>query len=358
MKWLIFFLVVTTACGIADPSRKALAFEFAQGVIVDAARSVLYMMNAAGRIDALDLSTGEVIATSDRKAKPLLLYDDTLLVQAELKDQVEALSLVGLTIKDLKLKFASDLSLPSQVRTGYFYLSARIDGDEIIVLWRSIQRRMSAIPTGKPAHVSAGFARFDPVTGRIIATGDGEPSGPGSAKGEVPVTVQKLVDEGALASPLCWVDNLIAALQYVEENGGKRATLRRWIKNTGEGLPTVPLFGDEFTFRNFSRDCRDLLASKVNHGGVWHIYSVISGRQIGEIHNSLPGPEFFVSGGKLIYLSPALGEKIAGRLRIDPPRLVAMDLGSGKELWARAVGETGYVGPLPPSNPTTGPIPH
>lgn len=50
-----------------------------------------------------------------------------------------------------------------------------------------------------------------------------------------------------------------------------------------------------------------------------------------EISNPLPGPDFFVSGSDLIYLSPAGGRSIAGRLKIDPPRLVAINLIEGRD---------------------------
>jgi hypothetical protein len=73
----------------------------------------------------------------------------------------------------------------------------------------------------------------------------------------------------------------------------------------------------------------------------------VTGKEIAEIHNALPGPEFFVTGDNLIYQSPASGDKIAGRLRIDPPRLVAIKFDTGKEQWARPIGETVYAGPYP-----------
>jgi hypothetical protein len=349
MKSLFSYLVLAAACGIAIAPRNALGFEFAQGVIVDIARSVAYMVNSEGRIDAVNLSDGEVIATSTRGAKPLLLYDDVLL--AEGKDQIDALRVVGLSTGDLKQKFAVDLTLSNRVRTSSFYVGARIDGNATIVQWRSIQRPMSPVPTREPAHVASGFARIDPATGRLIAAGEGEPPVPGSPAVEAPSTVQKLADKGALASPLCRVDDIIAALEYIQQNSGRRVTLRRWNIDTGEALPTINLFDGELAFRNFSRDCRYLLASREMDGWVWHIYSVITGKQIAEIHNPLPGPEFFVSGGNLIYQAPAVGESIAGRLRVEPPRLVAINIINGKELWARPIGETAYLGPPPPGNP-------
>jgi outer membrane protein assembly factor BamB len=347
MRLFYSLLVLTAACGIAGASCYARAFEFAQGVIVDSLHSVVYMMNSEGRIDAVNLSTGEVIATSARGAKPLFLYDDVLLAGAT--DRIDALSVVALTTKDLKPKFELELTLPSRVRTDSFYVGARLYGNEIIVQWRSIRRLISAIPTREPADVAFGFARIDPATGRLIAAEEGEPPAPPMPQLDIPATVQKLADDRKLASPLCPVDNFVSALQYVEQNGKKQMVmvLRRWNRDTGENVPSESLFGDELTFRSFSRDCRHLLASSEMDGWVWHIYSIITGKQIAEIHNPLPGPEFFVSGSNLIYQSPAAGESIAGRLRIDPPKLVALDLNSGKELWARPIGETAYAGPYP-----------
>ncbi len=345
MKSFCSLLVLMAACGITLAAPNARAFEFAQGVIVDALHSVVYMSNAEARIDAVSLVDSKVIATSTRRANPLLLYNTVLLTAAQ--DRINALSVVGLTTKDLTPKFEVELPLPSRVRAGSFYVGARIWRNEIIVQWRSIRRPISAIPTREPAVVTTGFARVDPATGRLIAAGEGEPPVASVPKFAIPAIVQKLADEGKLASPLCSVDNLVAALQYVEENGKNRLVLRHWHKDTGKSMRVASLFDSEFTFRNFSRDCRHLLASKAMDGWVWHIYSTITGKQIAEIHNALPGPEFFVSGGSLIYQSPASGEEIAGRLRVDPPRLVAINLDNGKELWARPIGETTYVGPYP-----------
>src|SRR6516164_5266996 len=115
------------------------------------------------------------------------------------------------------------------------------------------------------------------------------------------------------------------------------------------------LFDNEFTFENFSKDSRYLLASRELEGWLWRIYSMRTGKRIAEIHNPLPEPEFFVSKSNLIYQSPAAGQTVGGRFRIDPPRLVAIDLDNGKELWARPIGKTTYVGPCP-ANPA-GPLP-
>jgi hypothetical protein len=338
-------LMLTAAVGIARAAPNPRGFEFAQGVIVDALHSIVYMSNAEGRIDAVSLTSGDVIATSSRGTKPLLLYDDVLLAAAQ--DRTDALSVVALTTPDLRPKFALELALPNRFPTGSFYVGARRDGNEFIVQWRSIRRAISAIPTREPADVATGFARIDPATGHLIAAAEGEPAAPPAPQFDVSAAAQKLTDDGKLASQFCPVDNLVVALQYVEENAPKHVVLRRWNRETGESMPAASLFGDGFTFRNFARDCRHLLASKEMNGWIWRIYSTVTGQQIAEIHNSLPGPEFFVPGSNLIYQLPAAGRSIAGRLQIDPPQLVAIDLNSGKEQWARPIGETASIGPYP-----------
>jgi hypothetical protein len=323
-------------------AQSALAFEFAQGVIVDGARSLVYVMNPEGGIDAVALSGGAVTATTTRGAKPLLLYDDTLLAQAEGKDGV--LSLVSLRTKDLEPAFTVDVPLPSGIQApvsdrlgASFYASARRDGDVILVQWRSMQRTISGVPTREPGHVSTGFARIDPRDGRLIASGEGELSTPGNAEEEIP---------GSGAAPRCASDDLVAAIHY----DGDKVTLRRWNK-AGEPLPDIRLFGRELTFQNFSRDCRHLLASKAANGWNWYIYSVASGQRLTEIHSSRPSAEFFVWGDSLIYEAAAVEELISGQLTmVQPHRLQAIDF-TGKELWARPIRETTYRGPYPSSHP-------
>jgi hypothetical protein len=48
MKRLLVFPVLIFACSIPKASQTSLAFEFAQGVIVDPAASVVYLMNPEG----------------------------------------------------------------------------------------------------------------------------------------------------------------------------------------------------------------------------------------------------------------------------------------------------------------------
>jgi hypothetical protein len=349
MKSWSVCLMFIAACGIIYPSTSARPFEFVQGVIVDARHGIIYMSNSRMGIDAVGLSTGEVIANSTRGVKPLQLYGDVLLAEAQ--GRSNALNIIGLTAKDLKPIFDLEIPIPVEARQGSFYVGARVDGNEIILRWRSIRRPIRAIPTREPANVIGGFARVDPATGRLITVGEGEPPAPTATKIEIPAALQQLTDHAKLASQLCPIDDMVAALEYVEERGEQHLKLLRWRKTTNESLPTVRLFGQELTFRTFSRDCRHLLASSEMNGWVWHLYSTTSGEQTAEFHNDVPGAEFFVFGTNLIYQAPADGQLISGSARINTPRLVALDINSGKEIWARPIGLTAYLESNPPMEP-------
>jgi hypothetical protein len=249
---------------ILGPSRTALGFEFAQAAVVESEKSTAYLMAPEARIDEVDLTSGQTLATSTRAAKPLLLYDSVLLAQAEPHEQSEKLRLVGLDSKDLAVTFEVDVPLPDGVPAliderlgGTFHVGANIDRGEIVVQWRSVQRRISGTPTNEPAHIATGWARIDPNTGRLTSSGDGEAP---VRERDLPASIRQLVHSGALASKPCRVDDLITSTETREDNGATAVVLRRW-KETGGGLPDVKLFGSELTFRSFSADCRHLLAS-------------------------------------------------------------------------------------------------
>src|ERR1700730_18576551 len=102
MKWPTIFLAIPVISLLAGTSRGASAFEFAQGVIVDPRRAAVYIMNPEGGIDAVDLTSGKVMATSQRGSRPLFIYDDALLAQADVKERSGLLSLIGLGLKNLQ----------------------------------------------------------------------------------------------------------------------------------------------------------------------------------------------------------------------------------------------------------------
>ena len=359
MRPLLFWLALIGACIVVDASRSPLAFEFAQTAVVDPEKPLAYLMAPEARIDEVDLSSGQTLASSTQGARPLLLYSSILLAQAEPLEQSESLNLVELNAKDLTINFGTDVPLPSGVHPLIddhlgisFHVGARFDAGEIVVQWRSVQRRVTGIRSNEPARLAVGWARIDPNTGDLTGSGSGEAPVPGSAVEDLPGVVRKLMDSGALATQPCRVDDIVAAIQYRKDDGATTAILRRWQKETGESLPDVKLFAGEFTFRNLSADCYYLLASRTMDGWLWSIYSMTTGDKIAELHMSTPAAQFFIRDGSLFYIVPAIIVRADGQLKIDQPRrLLAMDLKTGKGLWSRPIRETTYLGPSPAKLP-------
>ena len=281
-----------------------------------------------------------------------MLYDATLLAQAQPHEQGETLQLVGLSAKDLSVSFEVDVPLPTGVqaliddRLGRsFHVGARPDAGDVVVQWRSVERRITGIPTNELTHIAAGWARIDPNTGRLTSSDSGDAA---VREEELPATVRELAHSGVLANNPCRLDDLIATIQFREADGATSVILRRWNEQTGEGLPDVKLFSGELAFRDLSEDCRHLLASRPMEGWLWSIYSMVTGERVAELHMSAPAVQFFVRPDSLFYIAPATLIKAAAQLKIDQPRrLLAIGLKTGSELWSRPIRETAYLGPYP-----------
>src|ERR1700730_7969122 len=227
-------LALIGACIIVDASGNALAFEFAQAAVVDSEKSTAYLMAPGARIDEVDLSSGQVLVTSTRGAKPLLLLHSILLAQGEPREQSEKLRLVGFNLKDLSVTFEVDVPLPADVYAliddrldRSFHISAHVDTGEIVVQWRSVQRRITGIPANEPAHTNIGWARIDPNAGRVTGSGSGEAP---IREEDLPAIVRNLLASGGLLGQPCRVNDLIAAIQHREDNDATTVILRRWYK--------------------------------------------------------------------------------------------------------------------------------
>ena len=85
MKWLFIFPALIAASWVVMASQSSLAFELAQGVIVDGKGSVVYLMNPGGGIDAVNLSGGTVLATTTRGAKPFEMTELEARIRAHLR---------------------------------------------------------------------------------------------------------------------------------------------------------------------------------------------------------------------------------------------------------------------------------
>jgi len=341
------------------------SFEFRPGVIVDPDRPAVYLMNPQRGIDAVDLSSGKLICTTAKAAKPLFLYGDLLVAQAETSDRRGVLRIVILDAKDKGgLGLEAEIALPEGVWASIddglgtsFWASARIHEGALIVSWFFAEQLLSGAnlrPDATAPRQITGAARIDLKTGRVERLkADELPPLPIAA---LPGNVAQLVASGVLAGPVWHVGGVAATIQRASDTGGQRTILRRWNLDTGEPLPDVVLFGRELTFRYPSANGRHLLTSKLVETDphvkyLWVIFSLETGGRVAEVRNHSPAAWFFVSGSRLIYESPLQRRLVDGAWAEEPRKLRAIDLVSGAELWNWPIRDTAYRGPYPPVGP-------
>lgn len=370
-------LIEVNATGWATPQSKGFEvrkvtniFEFHAGVIVNSNQSTVYLMNLQCGIDAVDLSSGKVLWSTTKAAKPLLLHGHLLVAQAESAAPSHLLRIVVLNTRDAgELLLEASVQLPEDVQVAIedglgttFRTSARLHENDVIVSWRFSKQRISGPPPGPDAkvRVATGAVRIDLQTGRTDSLGN--EAVPPTPETRLPDNVARLVKLGGLPGPLWQVGNILAAIQRTSGKGGEHTVLRRWHSETGQPLPEVVLFGGELTFRYTSADARHLLASKrLDSAGPvwgWRIYSLETGEHVAQVRNAFPAAWFFITSSSLIHEAPPTGRIINGRSVMDQPlRLRAIDLETSDELWEWPFRDTAYRGSYPPSRPGGSDIP-
>lgn len=345
-------------------------FEFRDGVIVDPDRPAIYLMTPQGRVDGVDPAAGQVIWSTRRAAKPLLLTRDLLVGQAEIPDpgilRVVVLSTRATGTPVLEI----NLDLPAGVRASIddalgasFRASARLHADDLVISWRfSRQPIRGAAPDpdvpSQAAQITGAF-RVDLKTGHVQRLEADELPPPLAP--HLPADVARLVASGALTGPLWYAGGVVATIERTSDASGQQTILRRWRADSGEPLPDVVLFRRGLSFRYASADHRHLLASRLidARGPVWawSIYSVTTGALATAVRAPVPAARFFVWDPVLIHESPAT-ERPADSARVqEPPKLRGLALQTGAELWEQPIRDTAYRGPYPavPRGPSEAP---
>jgi hypothetical protein len=126
MKWLFIFPALIATSWVVMASQSALAFEFAQGVIVNGIGSVVYVMNPEGGIDAVNLSGGAVLATTTRGAKPVSELGEKL-EQAVRIALNEVVAILGFSLDPDDRAFATILKAKTTILNSVLNAQVRID---------------------------------------------------------------------------------------------------------------------------------------------------------------------------------------------------------------------------------------
>jgi hypothetical protein len=345
--------------------KTANSFEFRPGVIVDPDRPAVYLMKPQGGIDAVDLSSGKLVWTTTQAAKPLLLYGNLLVAQAEVSGRSGVLRIVGLNTKDGgKIGPHADVELPEGVSASIedglgtsFRASARIHEGALIVSWLFSEQPISGAYLGADATAPrqvTGVARIELETGRVDPLASDKAPPPNGR--QLPDNIARLVESGALPGRLWRVGNILVTPARIRDKDGERIILKRWDGETGETLPEITFFSNGLTIRYPSADNRHLLMSKLVETDpqvkyLWVIFSLETGTRVAEVRNFEPAAWFFISGSSLIHEVQPQSRLVKGVGIEEPRKLRAINLESGAELWNWPIRDTAYRGSYPPVVP-------
>jgi hypothetical protein len=319
--WVVAGIV--TSLIFSAPLRSATAaavsapFELTDGVIVDSARGALYLMSPDHGIDAINLASGKIVWHTAGAAKPLLLFDDRLVAQAENPAAMRVLRVVVLntamqgepvTSAAVPLPAPAFASIDSGMGTSFTADARPLSRGEIQVWWRFAQRAVSGFlrPSPAPMLEINGAARIDLETAQV----------------------QVLPTRDAAVQP------------RPTANGG---------------LPTDIKLEPGFNLAIVSADGQTILANKpagTDATGwmdyLWAIYSLRTRARLAEIRMPTSAAPFFVWNSMLLYVSRPYGRRVDGKWLQEPLELRAVDLSGGREAWKTPIRDTAYHGPFPP----------
>jgi len=246
-SWLTTMLVAVFICtagsiSAAESNGKmhpaASGFQLRPGVIVDAGRGVVFVMNRNRGIDSDDLSSGRVLWSTTIAAKPLLEFDDHLVAQAEAHNAGTLPVVVLNSGTGGEPVFEAAVPLPAGVsafiddRLGaQFSVTARTESAALFVSWHFKRTVVSGVyrPGAPRTQENRGAARIDLKTGQVHSL---KPNELEESRDQWPATVQHSLESGTLQAPPWRAGHFIVAA----ESRGDRMVLERWDGGSGPAL--------------------------------------------------------------------------------------------------------------------------
>lgn len=311
---LVFILTFVAASALAQGAR---AVPLADGVVVDAEGLVAYVMSPRPSLDAVELRGGATLWSAEVAAKPLLAVGDLLIAQAEARE-AGRLDIVTFDLRDGSPgRLKAVVELPSGVTARLkdepnrsFRLRAALEDGKVVLTWTAksgadeLQGYLPSPDEGRAPSVKS-YRSLEGAAAIDLATG----------------LVQPVTAKSAGSRPLDVVNVRIA--------GAK---------------------GRLYT----SADGRHVLASERQQSADpfqsyrWTIYERATKERLGELAQVSSTAPFLVADSSLVYLSQPYFQRQGDDIVDVPMQVRAIDLASGVELWAKAVSNPRFTGPLPP----------
>ena len=306
--------IVIAVLGIGNAQATAVS-SLSPGVLIDVDRGFAWVADAGGRTLALKLTDGNSLWRSSEAAFPLTIVDDRLLALGSPGAPGQAVVL--LMVPDSgEIIDRVNVDLPDTIRgevgaypRGQFEVIAEHLGRTVRIHWQ-YRSRSAYAPI---AEDSDGAAMVEErLAGAVqIDFNDGRASA---------VSLPADTDPPTLAVRVAAAGQRIAAVpgrQFLAAAGG--AVLVSELLDVDSSFPYQ-----------------------------WSLYSAAHSR-LGSLRAATSRADFIAIGERIYYHSPAYGFRNDRSLwQETAERLVAVDLRSGTELWAVALLDLVYRGPMPP----------
>jgi len=334
------------------------AFELCSGVVVDPVTATIYLMNPAGGIDSVSVPSGELHWSTEAAAKPLMLYDDLLIAQAEEgRGKFEIVLLKAPSGGEPWRRYAIDLpsGLQGAVDEGMgisFSAHSLVRDGAPLHWWEHTERYVKGVapePDEPLERQQRGAYRLDPLSDQVVHLDSATISAPPLA---LPPQVEAWIGSGVATVGVVAIGDLFVATQVTAGAGQAQIHLKRWSAE-GTSLPDLTLFSGSHILQFPSADYRHLLVVERLAAGEfaeyeWSIFSLTTGERLGQISHHQSHAPFFVSGSSLTYVERAYGRRTATRWVNEPRKLRTILLGSAALVWERQLRDTAYRGEYPP----------
>lgn len=322
------FLVLLIGSGISPQLMSQThsdALEFGQGLLIDPARELAYLMRPGGGVEAVNLADGSIVWSNDLAARPLALSGDLLISQTQTAEQGSRLGIVILNVADGGRRTVTDsVSLPSNVRvsvdemlTGAFTTQAHVIGQDAYITWDYTLRPR---------------------------TGAWQPEDSDSQKesGRRPDTFQR--SRGALLVNIA--SGVLSTLEYEDlPEAAIPKPAKPDPKDLLDGVPQPQYLSADGKHVLTSQRIADEKAWEKYR---WMVYDGTTGDAIGSFRCHLSRAPFMVVGSHIVFQTGPYARRIDQTMVDEPLKIRAVDLGTGQEIWSREVRDTKYRGPFPP----------
>jgi hypothetical protein len=319
--------------------------------VADVAGRTGFLANPDGGVDAVDLATGDLLWDTKDARRPLLAADDRLFAWAPAKANSLRVVVLDLTHKGKRLLESDPVVLPDGVNLEEatcrsFVTRARLEKDRLTLEWETRA-------DGSKSRTAGGQATIDVETGKVETAATDKPFTPAAAA--LPKELEKAVVrwQGTAA------DGRAAALALDEADGRQTLSLWTWDPAGGTVGPPKELLAGRRLLTLATIDGRHLLlrdAAAVADGegpderkkSGWSVFAVDGGERVAEAPYEAGTHAAAVVGPHAFFLTAGPIKAPIDKPFVQPRVLKAVDLATGKPLWARPV-EGKPCAPPPPS---------